>query len=66
MELDDFNLEIGDTFSYFKMDLCVLRKKTYPHTYGVYMVKNGTIISIFDDTFLSIKKSVLLIEKKYM
>jgi hypothetical protein len=65
MELDDLILEIGDTFSYFKMDLCVLSKKTYLNTYIVYMVKNGTIISIFDGTFLSIKKSVLLIEKKY-
>ena len=65
MELDDLFLEIGDTFSYFKMDLCVLHKKVHHNTFRVYMVKNGKIISIFDEGYLSIKKSVLLIEKKY-
>ena len=62
MEVGDFNL--GDTFSLYKFD-CFCYSKMHNGFYKVFLIKERKIITFFNFDDSTIRKSVLLIEKKY-
>jgi hypothetical protein len=64
MEVEDFNL--GDTFSFYKIDcFCYSKSKIRNGFYKVFLIKERKIITFFNFDDSTIRKSVLLIEKKY-